>query len=449
MTPLNLFSPSQNVSVRDTIQNFTNLLGSAIDPNQGANYRSDCHADLWDWRKNGGVAKKVINYWPDKMATGFEINVATLKQNKSASDKALILKNWLKEQFQELDLISILHEAELQCQVDRAAPLVMLTDGRESLSEFPRRFAQVTGLMIQDPIYFEPLTQYADQGYRIDHKMVYAYTRQSIGMFNPTVGNNIIDAARVLPLQGEKLLASERHSNIYDRWWGRPLISKATVDAALKLDMAIAAASILIQQKNTTVIGIRGLFEQITRSANGQDDVLGDVVNLLKTWEAGRNLLNVNVIDMENQSATYLDRNTAGVADLVQKLKENFLMHVDNIPETELFGQLSHGGLSRSNDDHESVNDTANERFTRRWLPQINKLVALMLRGKNCPVSGYNPSMVSIARVPSFAPSAMDQAKLRAITVATDERLIKNEVITAQEARQRETGAGYQTSLNL
>jgi hypothetical protein len=439
------------LAVRDTVQNLISLLGSAIDPNTGANFRRDCGVDLREWRRQGGVAKKVIEFWPNKMATGFKVNVASLKSNKSSSGRAQVLKEWFEEQFEELDLLSTFREAEIQCQVDRAAPMVIITDGAEKLSQPPRRFNKVAALMTQDPQFFEPLVPGGlyNAMYAINHKMVYAYSNLVAGAFSPGDASSLIDAARVLPLQGSKLLPSEKDWNIYDKWWGRPLISAAVVDAALKLDMAIAAASILVQQKNTTVIGISGLFDKITMAADGHDNAIADVVALLKTWEAGRNLLNVNIIDKDEQTADYLDRNIAGVADLIQKLKENFLMQCPGIPETELFGQVSHGGLSRSTDDRQSINDAASELYKQRWLPQIKKLVNLMLLGKNCPVQGYNPSLVSVARVPSYAPSEMDQAKLRAITAATDEKLIKAAVITPEEARQRETGAGYQLSLNL
>jgi hypothetical protein len=436
--------------LRDTVQNFMTLMGSEIDPNYQTRVGSACDIDIYQWRRNGGVAKKILEFWPDKMASGFEINVGAgyRKNNGAGKQRALIIKEWLESEFKRINLLSTLRTAELQCHVDKAAPMVVLTDGTEPLSQFPRRYKNVSRLVIQDPCFFEPVAGVGlGTMHAINHDLVSAYSSQMSDAF--AVNGAVVDAGRVLALQGEALLPSERHGSWLERRWGRRLIGDAVIDAALKLDLAIAATSILIQQKNFAVMKVKGLLQAITGMSNGDRAAVNDIIQTLKALESGKNLLNAHIIDMENQDISYVERNLSGVDAAVQKLKENLLMHVANIPESYLFGMNSRGGLQRGTTEDKQVDSRANELFEQRWIPILNKLLILMLNGRGCPVKGFDPSLISISRKSSYTPDPIEQAKLRSELVKSDAVLIDKLVITPEEARQRESGAGYQLDLNL
>jgi hypothetical protein len=168
----------------------------------------------------------------------------------------------------------------------------------------------------------------------------------------------------------------------------------------------------LIAKKNFIKMGVKGFDAGM--KAGESEDYARRLIKSMKLIEKAANILSVHLYDMENELGT-VERNLAGVKDMIEEIKYHLLAQCPLIPEIKLFGRQSVGGLSTATNEEEDVDGEANKRWIHRWLPLIRHIVKLLLMSGDCPVQGYDIKNVQIFRVPGYNASPIDNANARLV----------------------------------
>jgi hypothetical protein len=424
----------------DGLSNYVNLVGSEIDPTTNYVVGRDCDRDYLDWYANGGLAEKICKFWSESIGTGLKLSVAAQRDSARGKNNTQRLQDWLQNEYNRLDVLSIMREAELQCSIDAAAPIIIVTDGNEELWQPPQDYNRVEMLQIQDPLYFRPQIG-ALFGHRsVDHRLVEYYT-STMGL------QNKVHKDRVLVMAGRKLLRSERWGNIKEREWGRPILGSAIINAAIRYEAAILIAGILVEKKNLLVYGVAGYNDGMASSSS--DSYAAKALDQVKKLQRASNILNVALVDLDNSKLEALDRNITGVADLIDKSREFLLASLDNIPAEFIFGERNKGGLNANSDDLERNNNLAEAKFISRWQPLLNKLNGMLLNSRSCPVQNVGIDRVTTLRESSFIENPQDSADTRLKLLQGDKLLIDMGAIDAKEVRSRHIGSEFERELLL
>jgi hypothetical protein len=435
---------------RDGLENFVTNLGSSVDPSANNRIVPSCEQDYFTWFANGGLAAKLINFWPSQIGTGININVGAAKPNRSSKSNAKILQEWLRSEFKRLKVLEIFIEAEIQCWVDRAAPIVINTDQSVASKEvaryalmypiIPGTYDTITSLRILDPRYLYP-----DNGasmYAVDHRCVQSYQQSMEGLR--------LHASRILPLQGRKLVRSEETHSILEKYWGRPLMSPKLVESTLRLDAAILNLGNILHKKNFLAMAIQGFSEGFDGdNDSGSIEAFADGLTVrMELLQKISNILNV-VLHDANDEINVVDRNMAGTSEAVEKMKEDVLLNCGpTIPASYLFGMIKSGGLSASNEEEQQVNATA-DRLFGRWEEFLNKIVEVLLGCRSCPVKNYPSSLVSVTRQPGYSPPMLEAATARKVVLEGDKIMFEMGAISPDEVRLRMTGAEFDFNIPL
>jgi hypothetical protein len=426
--------------INDGLQNYVNLVGSTIDPTAAYVLSKDCEQPYLEWYGNGGLAEKITSFWANCIGTGLVVNVAAQRESGRNKKATATLQDWLQSEYDRLDVLGIFKEAEVQCNIDCAAPIIVLTDGNDPLNNVPTRYSRVEMLQIQDPQYFRPQIRTLFGHKSVDHRLV-EYYANSLG--NQTT----IHTSRVLPLAARKLLRSEKWGTVKEREWGRPLLGSSVLKAAIRYEAAIVISSILIEKKNMLVYGVRGFNDGMEGS--GSDSYAMQAINQVKMLQQASNILNVALVDLDSSKLEAIDRNISGVSDLIDKSRQALLASLDNIPADYIFGEREKGGLNGGNDDLERNNNLANQKFKTRWLPHLNKLNLLLLNSSSCPIKNVDISTIEINRESSFVENPSDTADTRLKLLQGDQILIAMGAIDATEVRSRHVSPTFERELVL
>ncbi len=429
----------------DAIENYSTLIGSRVDPNEGNKLLPDCDRDRFVWWRNGGIADKIATFWADEMGTGLEISVAARDSGRGKKESAR-LQDWLASEYDRLNVLATFKQAELQCNLDRAAPILICTQDRVGADNPPEGFDRVMALKICEPARLLPHNwETAIMGHHepIDHDLVLSYQHQN------HTGAGVFHADRVLALQGRKLVASDwSFSNYLDRQWGLPLIATHTIEAAMKYDVAIALANVLLHKKSTIVYKFKGLFESVSRP--NAEELVGKYIEIAQKFQQLSNLLNISIADSDLSDIDAIDRNLTGVSDVIDRTRDYLLANCPSIPQSHLFGRHERtGGLSASNDESEDVNARAERLYRSRWLPLLRKLNRILIKSSSCPVRNADPSTISVLRSSGFTPDPLEAVQVKQAYVEIDEVLVRNGAIDVREMRSRHIGSEFKTELLL
>jgi hypothetical protein len=424
-----------DISQDGAIQNFANAVGSKIDPSANNQFTEICGVDLHAWESNGGLAKKIINFWPTRMGTGFDIGVASRSDGRRKTLGAEKIKRYLEEEFRRLDVLAKMIEAETTCQINRAAPMAIMVDREIDLSNplESTRYKEVVSIRSIDCKSLTPVRPNVEifgDLHPIDHSEIEQYSSNS-------ARGSRIHASRILALQGEKLRSAKGETA--ERNWGRPLIGMAVAHAVMQYEAALNNAGNILAGKNTPTLCIEGMTVKLMADTDGEYAM--SLARTLKILQATGGVLNCRIIDKNEMSLEMLERNLAGVVDVVDRFKDQVLVHSPNIPESYLFGRVRTGGLSKIGDDEaKQVNAVADQLFRSRWSPILSKLVKAILGGSNCPVANYDPELIVVDRVSGYSLDPDTKAKIRASVIESDTKMIANGSMTPQESRSRMTG---------
>jgi hypothetical protein len=392
----------------DGLSSLLTLAESTVDPTANSVLTLDCPEDMLTWYKNGGIASTIVDFWPGLMASGIEVEVETVRQRASRSDRVASkadedLATWLMERYEQLELLPTLRAAETQCQIAAAAPILMSQDKMA-----------IKRLTVLSPRWVRRLREDPSDQFNITgYEITYPWAMK-------------INAESILPLYGRKHTALEWEAIYRDYSWGYPLVDTGTVKAANAYTLANHAASILIQKKNFLKMGIRGYLQKM--EGVGNEKYAETVMETLRIMQRTTNLLNIQLMDLDDMSIESIERNVSGVADLLDRLRDMLLASCNNIPESRLFGRNRVGGISASNDDDERSDGEATRLFGDRWVPLIRQLNGFLLQERECPYRGATPK-IEIIRKSSYQPKPLDAARTR----LTNAQAATAEAIQARE----------------
>lgn len=432
--------------ILDGVMNYMTLMGSRVDPNQSNLLIPDCDRDRLTWYKNGGLADKIVNFWGNQIGTGLEISIAA-KQSERGKKEASKLQEWLQSEYKRLDVLNTLKMAQLQCNIERAAPMLVYTDSISPRSQ--TGFDRVVALKICNPEFLLPHSHLpiVDETEPVDHRFVTSY-QQLKGSSRP---GSLFSADRVLAMQGRKLLPCEGFSlqaDWRDLQWGMPLISTQTIEAAMKYDLAISLAMVILHKKDMMVQKFSGLFK-IAADPNASEQ-LAAFVEIAKKLQISNNVTNVALVDKDLTDIDILDRNLSGVDEIIDKVKDYLLAACPNIPQAHLFGRHERtGGLSATNDEKEDVNAHAQMLFNERWLPLLEKLNRVLVASSSCPVKNANLDSISVLRKSGYTPDPLEMAKVKEVYTNIDKTLADAGAIDRKEMRSRHIGSEFKYELLL
>lgn len=374
----------------DGLQNLLTAAGSTVDPIAGSQITANCDLDYLTWYGNGGLATTIVDFWPQVVGSGIELNTREgLDGRKKAEVNNLI--EYLEARYDEIGLLPALVMGYTQAHVRECGFIGLNTLGSVNIAQW------------QQPV--TPGSVITSTGLIKWHSATHDSTVDCYSINGATVHES-----RLLVFRGR-----ERHD--YRPSSGAavnatPLVDSDTVKAAMLYEQACVAAATILQKKNRVVMGVDGFNSKMDKDQTGEFS--RRMQRQVQTLQKIGNLLNVDLIDKAETELKILERSLTGTHDVIDRIRDYLLSTTNNIPETRLFGSSRVGGLSKSNDDSARVNAEADRIFKRVWLPLIKKVNKVLLSEPGCPNPRYL-SEVTTSRISSYQESGLEAARTRLI----------------------------------
>lgn len=205
-----------------------------------------------------------------------------------------------------------------------------------------------------------------------------------------------------------------------------------------------AAASTLLQDASQGVFKIKDLMTLI---AQDKQDV---VRKRLQLMDMARGVARAIMLDADGEDFQRVESGIAtGMADLVDK---SFLLLAGaaEIPVTILFGQAPAGLSATGDSDIRWFYDRIDSARTNSVKPRLERIVRMILRSKNGPTCGVEPSAWSVEFPSLYQLTDAEDADLRSKQATIDSAYITAGVLTPEEVRaSRFRREGYSTETSI
>lgn len=221
--------------------------------------------------------------------------------------------------------------------------------------------------------------------------------------------------------------AVSRRARVQMRGWGDSIFTR--VDRVLsQYDQTWGGVANLMTDFSQAYMKIKGLAEQI-----GGNNKRG-TQNLTKramAFKLSRSIANIAFIDAEEE----FGRDTAslaGISDTLQQFALRLAAAAD-MPVDLLMGQTAAGGLNKGDTTYRFFADRIVARQRKHLLPQLKRLVKLLMLSKDGPTKGKEPGRWTVAYKSPYQMTEQEKAQLRLTSSQADDLDIKNQVLSPEE----------------
>lgn len=233
-----------------------------------------------------------------------------------------------------------------------------------------------------------------------------------------------VHESRLLVFPGRTV---SRRVRVQMRGWGESVFTRVE-EVLSQYSQTWSAVSNLMQDWAQGVLKIKDLFKQLA-APGGKDG--GVVQRRARLLQMSRSIARTLVIDSEEEFKREVAPLT-GIGDVLDKFAVRLAAAAD-MPVTLLMGQAPAGLNATGASDVRFFYDRIAAKQQTNLLPQLRRLVRLMLLAKDGPTGGVEPDRWSVEARPLYQLTASEEADVRVKQATVDEKMIQNQVLTPEE----------------
>lgn len=253
-----------------------------------------------------------------------------------------------------------------------------------------------------------------------------------------------IHESRLLVFGGQPV---SRRALVQMRGWGDSIFTR--VDRVLQqYSQTWAGIANVMQDFKQDVLGIDGLGQKVNSNAKAPGG--GNAfVTRAKTIQLTRSIARMLLIDKDKESMQRLMASLTGVPEVLQQFCLRLAAAVD-MPVALLFGQAPAGLNATGASDIRFFYDRVKAKQRRRLLPQVKRLIRLIMLAKEGPTDGVEYAKWSVNFRPLYQETETEKVANRKTQAETDVAYINAGVLSAAEVTaSRFGGADYSTDTQL
>lgn len=233
-------------------------------------------------------------------------------------------------------------------------------------------------------------------------------------------------------------------------------VLQAMFNAFAQFSGGQGASSAMLQDYSVFVYKLKGLRNTLEASGavtsgvvDQQKSPTDKLLTRFRAIQMGMSIIKGLMIDADTEDASFMQRNYAGVPEIIEGLKRALIAAAD-MPESRLFGSSNQGAFSEAgkSDRYEWASNVASYQSVQ-WSEHIEHITRLMLLAKDGPTRGALPDF-SFNWHSILELTDLERAELRFKNAQSDSLYISKEVLRAEEVREsRFGGGGYGEEITL
>jgi uncharacterized protein len=362
------------------------------------------------------------------------------------------LDEWVKGRLEELQAASKLLEGWTWARLYGGGGVVLgASDGRDPSEPLDyTTIESVPFLVVFDKRELRPTRWYGDRS-QADSEAFQSPSEASFGEpshyeLTRSGGSNTrtqeIHASRIIRFDGALTSRTRKRAN-----YGWSLSEIQRIYTSLQtFNGAWASAAALFQDTSQGVFHVKGLTNMMA------GDLTDAVKMRLRMLDLSRSMTRSILVDADGEDYTRTESSAiGGLPGAIDKFVL-LLAGAAEMPATILIGQAPAGLNATGDSDIRWFYDRIRSGQQNYLKRRLEKLVRVLLRSKNNPVSGIEPRGWTIEFKSLWQMTEKEDAELRKTTADTDAVYLTNQVITPEEvglSRFRDTGWSRDTTISL
>ena len=255
-----------------------------------------------------------------------------------------------------------------------------------------------------------------------------------------------IHASRILRFDGVKIPPKAMERSV-PRGWGASRLELA-FDAFVDYESTHGSVAEMAQSFNVFKMAVKGLAEKIEQGGSKAEDTLKTRFRAIQMMMS---VLRGIVVDADKESADFVTRNFAGIADILDRFA-NRLVGASDLPYTVLFGRGPGGLAAQGTGDSEDQvwAKKVSQHQEVKYRPLFQELAELIWLAKDGPTKGKIPEDWGFRFHSLEKETEQEKMQVRSLAAQTYNTYQQMGVLLPEEIRQSQFGGSeYSNEITL
>jgi phage-related protein (TIGR01555 family) len=346
----------------------------------------------------------------------------------------------------DLEVEEAFNEAQFQANVYGGAVIIIIVDDKKPAYE-PidiKNLKKIVKLEVLDRYKVEPVLALTDVNplrpdkYRL---VLPEYVRKSLKNVTEDNPQYIIDKSRIIRFDADGIRATPDMLR-KNQGWTKSLLAALWEDY-LEWKTSLKATGAMVQDASIFIYKLKDLSAMM----KSKDSLL--LEGRIKLFRSMLSVIGGAIIDAEKESMEFISRNFAGVPEVANQQRDNFI-GVSDIPHTKLFGESPSGLGASGESEQKDWASTIADFQTSKWRKKLRGLFKLIFLSKEGPTKGELIKGWSIKFHNLMVESEAEKISNMATMASTDQTYISAGVLLIEEVRKSRFGkSGFSIETTL
>ena len=346
----------------------------------------------------------------------------------------------------DLEIEEAFNEAQFQANVYGGAVIIIIVDDKKPAYEpiDTKNLKKVVKLEVLDRYKVEPVLALTDVNplrpdkYRL---ILPEYVRKSLKTVVDDNPQYIIDKSRIIRFDADGIRATPDMLR-KNQGWTKSLLAALWEDY-LEWKTSLKATGAMVQDASIFIYKLQNLSAMM----KSKDSLL--LEGRIKLFRSMLSVIGGAIIDAEKESMEFISRNFAGVPEVANQQRDNFI-GVADIPHTKLFGESPSGLGASGESEQKDWASTIADFQTSKWRKKLRGLFKLIFLSKEGPTNGELIKGWSIKFHNLMVESEAEKISNMATMASTDQTYISAGVLLVEEVRKSRFGkSGFSIETTL
>jgi hypothetical protein len=267
------------------------------------------------------------------------------------------------------------------------------------------------------------------------------YVRKSLKNVTEDNPQYIIDKSRIIRFDADGIRATPDMLR-KNQGWTKSLLAALWEDY-LEWKTSLKATGAMVQDASIFIYKLKDLSAMM----KSKDSLL--LEGRIKLFRSMLSVIGGAIIDAEKESMEFISRNFAGVPEVANQQRDNFI-GVSDIPHTKLFGESPSGLGASGESEQKDWASTIADFQTSKWRKKLRGLFKLIFLSKEGPTKGELIKGWSIKFHNLMVESEAEKISNMATMASTDQTYISAGVLLIEEVRKSRFGkSGFSIETTL
>jgi phage-related protein (TIGR01555 family) len=331
-----------------------------------------------------------------------------------------------------------------------AAIILHVDDGRPSSEPINRDgIRSILSIEALDCTYIRPNTTITFNPLEPDFYELVSLTRLSARQKRTLLGSGEVSLPdlkfhpdRVIRFDGFELPPRVMEVN---ENWGGSLIDNIW-DSFSRYDVGIQSVSSMMQDFNVFIYALQGLGKLL--GSEKESDIL-KLKNRLKSLRLTLSNLKGLVLDKDGESASFVSRNFSGLADILDRLRDD-IVGASGLPHTTVFGESPSGMGGTGESEEKTWAKMVNQFQESVFRSKVEQIAELIWLAKDGPTKGKMPEDADFEFNPLLEQTEEEKLATRTSQSTVDNTYVAMGVLLKDEVRaSRFGGSSYSIETTL